>query len=280
MLGEARLALGRIDGAIEAYEMAAEINPRNYAVLGDLYEKQGRWADAARSYEQALANPRAVTRELRMRYFTALLNSADKANAAKARDGLRDYLVTNPAGRAGAVAAVARAARARRLRQRRRNRAPPPRVRPDQRARRPTPSPTRSRARREYRKVVDLLTPFVQDLDGRSKGYESDAALLLSLLGARPPRAEGVRPRGLGADDRGQARSAERACAQLARLHAGRARRAPARSGRLHRAGVEGRSRQPVVSRQPGLGAATSRARPTRPSRTCAAPPTRCRRSR
>ncbi len=58
MLGEARLALGRIDGAIEAYEMAAEINPRNYAVLGDLYEQQGRWADAARSYEQALANPR------------------------------------------------------------------------------------------------------------------------------------------------------------------------------------------------------------------------------
>ena len=76
--------------------MAAEINPRNYAVLGDLYERQSRWADAAAAYEQALANPRSATREMRLRYFAALLNSSDKASAAKARDGLKDYLVTNP----------------------------------------------------------------------------------------------------------------------------------------------------------------------------------------
>jgi tetratricopeptide (TPR) repeat protein len=181
MLGEARLALGRIDAAIEAYEMAAEINPRNYAVLGDLYEKQGRWADAARSYEQALANPRAATRELRMRYFTALLNTPDKANAVKARDGLRDFLMTNPQDVRGLLM-LSRAqlelgdfANA------------------EETARRLLAfDPTNVRAthaladtlvaRREYRKVIDLLTPFVQDPDGRSKGYESDAALLLSLL--------------------------------------------------------------------------------------------------
>jgi tetratricopeptide (TPR) repeat protein len=182
MLGEARLSLGRIDGAIEAYEMAAEINPRNYAVLGDLYEKQGRWADAARSYEQALANPRAVTRELRMRYFMALLNSADKANAAKARDGLRDYLLTTPQDVRGLLLLSRAQLELGDF------------TNAEETARRLLAfDPTNERAthaladtlaaRREYRKVVDLLTPFVQDLDGRSKGYESDAALLLSLLG-------------------------------------------------------------------------------------------------
>ena len=37
-------------------------------------------------------------------------------------------------------------------------------------------------ARREYRKVVDLLTPFAKDVDARGKGRESDAALLLLQL--------------------------------------------------------------------------------------------------
>ena len=37
-------------------------------------------------------------------------------------------------------------------------------------------------ARREYRKVVDLLAPFVKDVDARAKGRESDAALLLQQL--------------------------------------------------------------------------------------------------
>ena len=43
MLAEARLALGRVDAAIEAIEMAAEINPRHYATLGDLLERQQKY---------------------------------------------------------------------------------------------------------------------------------------------------------------------------------------------------------------------------------------------
>jgi tetratricopeptide (TPR) repeat protein len=181
MLGDARLTLGRLDGAIEAYEMAAEINPRNYVVLGDLYERQNRWADAAGAYERALANPRSATREVRLRYFGALLNASDDTAAAKARDGLKDYLVTNPQDARGLLM-LARAhmelgdftnaeETARRLL-----------------ALDPT-SLTGTQAlaevlgaRRDYRKVVELLTPFVQDVEGRSKGKESDAAMLLSVL--------------------------------------------------------------------------------------------------
>ena len=181
MLGDARLTLGKVDGAIEAYEMAAEINPRHYATLGDLYERQNRWADAAAAYERAVANPRSATREIRLRYFAALLNSSDKAAAEKARDGLKDYLMTNPQDARGLVM-MARAhmelgdfANA------------------EETARRllaldPT-SLTGTQAlaevlgaRRDYRKVIELLTPFVQDTEGRSKGRESDAALLLSAL--------------------------------------------------------------------------------------------------
>jgi tetratricopeptide (TPR) repeat protein len=182
MLGEARLTLGRIDAAIEAYETAAEINPRNYLILGDLYERQARWEDAAKSYEQALANPRSATRDVRLRYFAALLNSSSKQAAEKARDGLKDYLMTNPQDARGLVM-LSRAhlelgdfANA------------------EEAARRLLAlDPTSLNgvqaladtlvARREYRKVVDLLTPFVADAEGRSKGRESDAALLLSLLG-------------------------------------------------------------------------------------------------
>jgi tetratricopeptide (TPR) repeat protein len=37
-------------------------------------------------------------------------------------------------------------------------------------------------AKREYRGVVDLLTPLSKDVQGRAKGRESDAALLLAQL--------------------------------------------------------------------------------------------------
>lgn len=181
MLGDARLAMKNLNGAIEAYEMAAEINPRNYAVLGDLYERQGRWADAATAYEQALANPRSATREMRLRYFAALLNSSDKASAAKARDGLKDYLVTNPQDARGLLML----ARSQMLLGDFAN--------AEETARRllaldPTGlTGTQALAevlgaRRDYRKVIELLTPFVLDAEGRSKGHESDAAILLSVL--------------------------------------------------------------------------------------------------
>src|SRR5688572_32348035 len=62
LLADARVALGRVDAAIEALQMAAELNPRHYASLGELYERQGRWAEAAAAYEQAVTNGRNVNR--------------------------------------------------------------------------------------------------------------------------------------------------------------------------------------------------------------------------
>ena len=40
LLAEARLNVGRTDAAIEALETAAELNPRHYYALGDLYETE------------------------------------------------------------------------------------------------------------------------------------------------------------------------------------------------------------------------------------------------
>ena len=181
MLAEARLALGRIDGAIEAFEQAAELNPRHYVPLGDLYEKQHRWADAATAFEQALKSSRVATRDLRLRWFAALLNTPDGKGAARAREEITAYLTTNPNDarglfllsaahlRLGDPAAAEDAAR-------------------KLIALDPTSVPglhalsDALMARREYRKVVDLLTPFSKDAPTRSKGQESDAALLLAQL--------------------------------------------------------------------------------------------------
>ena len=54
LLAEARTARGQMVEAAEALAQAAEINPRYYVSLGDLYEKLGRWAAAAGAYGQAV----------------------------------------------------------------------------------------------------------------------------------------------------------------------------------------------------------------------------------
>ena len=180
LLGEARRFMGQPAAAIAAYERAAEINPRNNVLLAELYEQQGRWSDAIGAYERALANPRAATREVRLRYFAALLNG-DPSHVAKARDSLKDFLVANPKDARGLLMLsraqlqlgdLANAETTARLL-----------IQLD---------PTSIRglhalgdtfiARRDYKQVVTLLTPFHDDLEARSKGRESDAALLLSLL--------------------------------------------------------------------------------------------------
>jgi tetratricopeptide (TPR) repeat protein len=180
LLGEARRFMEQPDAAIAAYEKAAEINPRNNVMLAELYEQQGRWSDAIGAYERALANPRAATRELRLRYFAALLNG-DKTQIAKARDGLKDYLVANPQDARGLLMLshaqlelgdITNAEATARLL-----------IALDPTSIRGLHALTDTFiARRDYRQVVTLLTPFHDDLDARSKGRESDAALLLSRL--------------------------------------------------------------------------------------------------
>jgi tetratricopeptide (TPR) repeat protein len=172
--------MGQPDAAIAAYERAAEINPRNNVLLAELYEQQGRWSDAIGAYERALANPRAATREIRLRYFAALLNG-DRSHVAKARDGLKDFLVANPQDARGLLMLsrahlelgdIAEAESTARLL-----------IKLDPTSIRGLHALTDTYiARRDYKQVVTLLTPFHDDLDARSKGRESDAAVLLSLL--------------------------------------------------------------------------------------------------
>lgn len=183
LLAEARVALGQVDAAVEALEVAAELNPRHYQTLGDLYERQSRWTDAAGAYERAIAAGRGpASRDLRLRYATALLNVADKASAGKARDVLKDFLMTAPQDARGLFLLSTASLRlgdlpgaedvARKLL------ALDPRSIPALHA-----LSAALVARREYRQVVDLLTPLADDVPGRARGRESDAALLLAQLG-------------------------------------------------------------------------------------------------
>jgi tetratricopeptide (TPR) repeat protein len=182
LLAEARVTLGNIEGAVEALEIAAELNPRHYQALGDLHERQNRWGDAAGAYERAIAASRGpASRDLRLRYVTALLNVGDEGSAGKARDVLKDFLMTAPQDARGLFLLSTASLRlgdlpgaeavARKLL------ALDPRSIPALHA-----LSAVLVARREYREVIDVLTPLAKDVPGRAKGRESDAALLLAQL--------------------------------------------------------------------------------------------------
>ena len=72
LLAEARLAIGQVNEAVEALEAAAEISPRYAVSLADVYERQGRWADAAAAYGRAVQGVRTPSRDLRVRWTWAL----------------------------------------------------------------------------------------------------------------------------------------------------------------------------------------------------------------
>jgi tetratricopeptide (TPR) repeat protein len=182
LLAEARLSLGRVDGAIEAMEMAAELNPRHYLALGELYERQNRWQDAAKAYEQALSNTKGPSsRDLRLRYAAALLNAGDDESAAKSRDVLKDFLMTAPQDARGLFLLSTANLRLGEI-----NGAE------DVARKLLAVDPTSVQglhalssaliAKRDYNGVVALLTPLSKDVPGRAKGRERDAALLLAQL--------------------------------------------------------------------------------------------------
>ena len=110
LLADARLAVGRFDEAAEALAMAAQIDPRRYASLGELYERLGRWDDAVAAYENGVNASRTPSRDLRLRLIAALLN-LDNAEATKrAREQANEILKTTPQD-ARALGYVARAER-------------------------------------------------------------------------------------------------------------------------------------------------------------------------
>jgi tetratricopeptide (TPR) repeat protein len=180
LLAEARLSVGRVDDAITALRAAAELNPRHYVSLGELYEQQGRWQEAAQAYEQAAGTPGAP-RDVPLRLVAALLNIPGGEGAATARDRIRDYLMTSPQDARGlfllssahlqlgdlkGAEDVARKLIA---------------LEPTSLSGLHALSSALA-ARREYRQVVELLAPFSRDAAARAKGRETDGALLLAQL--------------------------------------------------------------------------------------------------
>jgi len=96
LLTEAYASAGRNDDAIAWLEEQTEDDPRLLPALGDFYERERKWSDAARTYEKAVKEaPRSV--ELRRRYASALLNAGGRGNAIKARDVLTELTASGRA---------------------------------------------------------------------------------------------------------------------------------------------------------------------------------------
>lgn len=182
LLAEARVSTGQLDGAAEALGHAAEINPRYYPSLGELNERRRRWADAAAAYEQAIGGVRAPSRDLRMRWVSALLNIPDGSGAAKARDVLQEWLKTNSQdARAWYLLSVAHRSlddpagaeeAARKL------------LAIDPASLTALYALTQVRFdAHDYRGVIDVAKPFSSDVAARAKGREGEAALLLAQIG-------------------------------------------------------------------------------------------------
>jgi tetratricopeptide (TPR) repeat protein len=182
LLAEARSSKGEMLEAAEALAQAAEINPRYYVSLADMYEKLGRWAAAAGAYGQAIEGVRQPSRDLRLRYVTALLNVPGGVGASRAKDTLTELLKTSPddtrllyllsmASRQLQDGKGAEDAARRIL------------------AIDPTSLAGLNALARtlmdqyQYRKVVEVVTPLTKDLAARTKGREGDGASVLAQLG-------------------------------------------------------------------------------------------------
>jgi tetratricopeptide (TPR) repeat protein len=101
MLADAHRSLGQFDQAAAALEQAAQANPRYYLALGDVYERQDKWEEAADAYEKGLGATRGSGRELRLRRAAALLNVPDGGGAERAIAVLTEFLKANPKDIAG-----------------------------------------------------------------------------------------------------------------------------------------------------------------------------------
>lgn len=182
LLADARRSKGQMFEAAEALAQAAEINPRYYVSLGDLYERLGRWAAAAGAFGQAIEGVRSPSRDLRLRYVSALLNVPGGVGAARAKDTLAEMLKGSP-NDTRLLYLMSTAARqlndsegaedaARRILA----------IEPASLAGLNALSRALS-DRYQYRQVVDLLTPLSKDAATRAKGREGEAAMALAQLG-------------------------------------------------------------------------------------------------
>lgn len=179
LLYEAQATLGRIDEAGQALSAAAQINPRYWATLGQFYERQDKWAEAAAAYEEAIGGMQKPSRDVLIRYAAALINTDD--GAGKARTVLADLLKGAPndtrvlyllamAERTDGEMKAAEATARRIL------------------AIDPTSVPGLRALvavlfdRYDYKQVVEAVAPLMQD-PSRAKGRELEGAAVLVQLG-------------------------------------------------------------------------------------------------
>ena len=98
MLAQAYTESGKTDSAIALLEEAVAVEPSFYETLASAYEKDDRWSEAARAYEQAAGeSPRDTA--LKTRWAFALLSMPDGSGAKRARDLLVEVTKANPTER-------------------------------------------------------------------------------------------------------------------------------------------------------------------------------------
>src|SRR5262245_26964543 len=178
LLAEAYAGAGRTKDAIAWLE--EQNDPRLMGALGDFYERDQRWSDAAKAYERAVQQtPR--NRELKTRYASTLLKTGRREDAQKARDVLTDvvsaradvqslYLLSQAQRRLGDPKAAEASAR-RAIAQNNKS---------------PWGYYALAEAleeRREYQAVVTELAPAVAEMRGRAPDNAFAVSLLLPHLG-------------------------------------------------------------------------------------------------
>jgi tetratricopeptide (TPR) repeat protein len=181
LLAEAYAGAGRTKEGIEWLEAHVGANPRLFSALGDFYERERRWSDAADAYGRAVQrSPRNL--DLKQRYAQMLLNAGGRENAGKARDVLTDvvaaratdpfalYLMSQAQRRAGDAQAAEATAR---------------RV-IAQNSRSPRGYFALAEAleeRHQYQAIVDELAPVIARNRARTGDGAFDVSLLLPHLG-------------------------------------------------------------------------------------------------
>ena len=95
MLAQAYTESGKTANAIALLEEAVAIEPSFFEALASAYERDERWPEAARAYEQAVEqSPRDTA--LKTRWAFALLSMPDDSGAKRARDLLREVTTASP----------------------------------------------------------------------------------------------------------------------------------------------------------------------------------------
>jgi len=95
LLVQAYEQTGRTDAAVKLLEGAVAGLPQLYAPLGELYERERRWQDAAAAYEKALVrSPGSL--ELKTRLAITLLSDGQQAQAGRAVDLLQQVRQATP----------------------------------------------------------------------------------------------------------------------------------------------------------------------------------------